>query len=531
MVFSKCDLCVIRRLIAAPKKRGSQWIGSSMMRGNSPLSLVLRVISPLFAMIVFFAMPVQAAPPAVEKVRVQTHPGFTRVVLETNAPIEPNLFTMGRPHRLVIDLPELAWKIPRPSGAVDSALVRQYSFGLFQPGVSRLVLDLSGPTQVMGRKLSRSGRGFLYEIDLANLPSSLPPKPPRQRLNLPEIASFEARELPVASTVDPATKSVFKSRSFNPETAEYDALGDIFAAAIADTKSDDPIGDVLEAASAETEEIPDLAPPERAVVTDDNSVSEDDSRESAPEIAAEIDKMEPERSNRPPLRIVIDPGHGGRDPGTGSSSGVSEKNINLAFAKILANMLRADPNYEVFMTRETDTSVKLKKRVYFARQKNADLFISIHADWSPNSFAKGATAYTLSEEASVEALDSIADKKDEVGRVAGVDLAAEREDVARLLVDLARRDTQARSLKFAELVVGEVAKETPVLRRPLRRDSFHVLKAPDMPSVLLELGFVSNETDRKRLQSDAWRLKTADAVKRAIDEYRRVTGARGFANQ
>jgi len=100
-----------------------------------------------------------------------------------------------------------------------------------------------------------------------------------------------------------------------------------------------------------------------------------------------------------------------------------------------------------------------------------------------------------------------------------------------LLVDLARRDTQARSLKFAELVVGEVAKETPVLRRPLRRDSFHVLKAPDMPSVLLELGFVSNETDRKRLQSDAWRLKTAEAVKRAIDEYRRVTGARGFANQ
>ena len=530
MVFSKCDLCVIKPLIAAPKKRGSQWIGSSTMRGNAPPSLVLRVISPVLAAMMFFAVPAQAAPPAVEKVRVQTHPGFTRVVLETNAPIEPNLFTMNRPNRLVIDLPELAWKIPRPSGAVDNALVRKYSFGLFQPGVSRLVLDLSGPTQVMGRKLSQSGRGFLYEIDLANLPSSLPPNPQRQRTDRPESASLGSQDLPGALTVDPATKSVFKSRSFDPATAEYGALADIFAAALKDGDRGDPLGEAFAAASLDADAIPDLAP-ERDGAGSIDRASNPGSQDSAAEIANEIDKMEPERSNRPPLRVVIDPGHGGRDPGTGSDSGVNEKDINLAFAKILANLLRADPHYEVFLTREKDIRVKLEKRVQFARQKNADLFISIHADWNMNKFAKGATAYTLSEKASVEALDSLATKKDEVGRVAGVDLAAEREDVARLLVDLARRDTQARSLKFAELVVGEVAKETPVLRRPLRRDSFHVLKAPDMPSVLLELGFLSNETDRKRLESDVWRLKTAGAVKRAIDEFRRVTGARGFANQ
>jgi len=252
---------------------------------------------------------------------------------------------------------------------------------------------------------------------------------------------------------------------------------------------------------------------------------------SEPEIAAEIEEMKPKKSNRPPLRVVIDPGHGGRDPGTGSGGEVEEKDINLEFAVTLANLLEDDPNYKVFLTREADTRVSLPKRVKFARRKEADLFISIHADWSKNKRAKGATAYTLSEEASVETLDDLATKRDKGAKVAGVDLAAEREDVARLLVDLARRETQARSLKFAELVVGEVAKETPVLRRPLRKDNFHVLKAPDMPSVLIELGFLSNEVDRENLQSIAWRLKTAKAVKRAIDKFRHVTGARDFANR
>ena len=521
MVFSKSELCVIKRLTTAPKKRGEQWIGSSTMRGISPLSLVLRVISPLFLAITLFALPAQAVPPGVDKVRVQTHSGFTRVVIETTAPIAPNLFTMGRPHRLVIDMPELQWRIPRPSGLVNTALVTRFSFGLFQPGVSRLVLNLSGPTQIVSRKLSRAGSGFRYEIDLANLPSSLPPavvKPVREvepivkreepvaSITVPE--TFPVIELPVASTVDPATKSVFRSRSFDPSKARFDELDDVFSEKLEESEE-------IEVVALEPEAIPDLAP-ERSEADD----------KSLPEL--EIEKAEPEKANRPPLRVVIDPGHGGRDPGTGSGSGVQEKVINLEFAIALANLLEIDPNYEVFLTRETDKRVKLAKRVQFARTKEADLFISIHADWSENAWAKGATAYTLSEEASVEALDDIATKREDVGRVAGVDLAVEREDIARLLVDLARRETQARSLKFAELVVGEVAKETPVLRRPLRKDSFHVLKAPDMPSVLLELGFLSNETDRKRLTSKVWRLKTAGAVKRAIDAFRLATGARDF---
>jgi len=522
MVFSKCEVCVINRLIAAPEKRGEHWIGSSTMRGISPLSLVLRVFAPVLLAVTFFAASTHAAPPGVDKVRVQTHSGFTRVVLETTAPIAPNLFTMGRPHRLVIDLPELQWRIPRPSGYIDSPLVKKFSFGLFQPGVSRLVLNLSGPTQILGRKLSRSAQGFRYEIDLAYLPPPLPARPPKPEPLDERVASGEAPksfpviDLPIASTVDPATKSVFESRSFDLSKAEFDRLGDALAEALG-TGPVEPVE--IEVVALEPAAIPDLAPEREEPAV--KPVSE-------PEVEAEIEDIEPQRANRPPLKIVIDPGHGGRDPGTGSDSGVSEKDINLAFAKTLMRLLEVDPDYEVFLTRESDIQVKLSDRVLFARRKDADLFISIHADWNNNQWAKGATAYTLSEEASVEALDDIATKREDVGKVAGVDLAAEREDVARLLVDLARRETQARSLKFAELVVAEVAKDTPVLRRPLRRNSFHVLKAPDMPSVLLELGFLSNESDRKRLTSEVWRLKTAEAVKRAIDEFRLSTGLRNF---
>lgn len=600
------------------------------MRGKRPLSLALRVLSPLLMAASFFVVPAQAVPPTVEKVRVQTHEGFTRVVLDTNAPIEPNLFTMPRPHRLVIDLPELHWRLPRPSGYVDSPLVRKYSFGLFQPGVSRLVLILSGPTQVLRRKLSRSGRYFTYEIDLANMPSSLPPGanapaarapealPNLESLPLPERVSVQS--LPEASTVDPATKSVFRARRFDPDTAQFDLLSSVLNGkapdesrveanelvvvpadageravraapatvalptvptpaapvivapnlAVAPVSAPAPldVAPVIESyqtAALPPEVLPNptpepiilaqkvvpppplppapMLPPLLPVKAEpakektalkakaDPTPKKEQKAAAKPEVADEIEKMEPEKSKRPPLRIVLDPGHGGRDPGTGSNVEVTEKEINLKFALLLADLLKKDPRYEVFLTRETDVRVRLPKRVEFARRKDADLFISIHADWSMNKRAKGATAYTLSEKASVAALDDLATKREKAGKVAGVDLAAERADVARLLVDLARRETQARSLKFAELVVAEVAKETPVLRRPLRRDSFHVLKAPDMPSVLLELGFLSNETDRERLQSPAWQLKTAKAVKRAIDEFRRVTGARDFANR
>lgn len=475
------------------------------MRGFRKFFCALRVGIIAFFSVIAAVESAGAAIPAVEKVRVQTHMGFTKVVLETNAPIEPNLFTLDGPDRLVIDLPEIQWRVPRPKGDVDSRLVRSFSFGLFRPGVSRLVLKLSSPTKIIGRTRRRGRQGFVYEIDLAD------GAPNAASI---QTASLQVDSLPKAETVDEETKTEFSKQRFDPETAEFKDLATAIADALKgglEEKAWEPSVETAALAPADAEpNVPDLAPP---------------STEGTMAIMGPIPR--PKR----PLRIVLDPGHGGIDPGTGGHLAVKEKEINLAFALQLAELLSADPHYEVSLTRDTDVSVKLPKRVAFARRKNADLFISIHADWSENADAKGATAYTLSEEASVEALETIANERTALGPVAGVDLAAEREDVARLLVDLARRETQARSLSFAELVMKEVAKETPVLRRSVRRDSFHVLKAPDMPSVLLELGFVSNLEDRTLLESPIWRLRTAGAVKRAVDEWRKVTGTRDFANQ
>ncbi len=506
-----------------------------MMRGTPPLFLVLRFVAAMVFAGLGLSQAAAVPVPAVEEVRVQSHGGFTRIVLETNAPIEPNLFTMGGPNRLVIDLPELVWKIPRQRGAVDSALIRNYSFGLFQPGVSRLVLELSGPTRVLGRKLLRYGPVFKYEIDLENLPQTRPS--PVLSRSASMVIGTSGGGLPRAATVDAVAKTAFAERRFDPETAEFDRLADALAAVLPSVPNDAQNEQIATPIAVEAIEPSDpviVAGLSPEAMRGDAAVARErapDAPAAKPEDPVNADPAPAKKIKRKPLRVVLDPGHGGRDPGTGTVAGVSEKDINLAFAKVLAELLEEDERYEVFLTRTVDKRVKLPDRVAFARRKNADLFISIHADWNNNAFAKGATAYTLSEEASVEALDTIATKREEAGTIAGVDLAAQREDVARLLVDLARRDTQARSVKFAELVIKEVAKETPVLRRPLRRDSFHVLKAPDMPSVLLELGFLSNKTDRELLQSPAWRLKTAEAVKRAVDAFRRATGARDFANR
>lgn len=508
MVFSKCTLCVITSLTTAPAKRSGIRIGTSNMRGISQLSCAIRAALPVILATVFLAAPVKAVEsPAVEMVRVQTHPGYTRVVLETNAPIEPNLFTLGAPDRLVVDLPELQWRIPRPNGPVNSRLVKEYRFGLFQPGVSRLILRLAQPARILGGNRRRSGRGYLYEIDLADLPAGGAALSP---------ASLEVAALPTAPVVDIQTKSAFAKRQFDPDKAEFSALQlAIHEALGSKTPEGEPDPEVQTAMLSPADQMPSAAGLEAG----------------AP--SREPDTPAPAGTAAPagPLRIVLDPGHGGIDPGTGAAHGVEEKTINLAFALQLRDLLADNEGYEVFMTRESDKRVGLANRVQIARQHNADLFISIHADWSDNASAKGATAYTLSEEASVEALESIANGREAMGEVAGVDLAAQREDVARLLVDLARRETQARSLKFAEIVIDEVSKETDVIRRPIRRNSFRVLKAPDMPSVLLELGFVSNEEDRTKLISPLWRLKTAEAVERAIIRWHSATATRDFANR
>ena len=219
--------------------------------------------------------------------------------------------------------------------------------------------------------------------------------------------------------------------------------------------------------------------------------------------------------------VVLDPGHGGIDPGT-NPNGVPEKEVVLAFAKTLKAKLAATGRYEVYLTREDDTFVPLRERVEFAQKKGAGLFLSIHADYFPKQTDKttGATVYTLSEQASDEEARALAAKENFSDALAGIELPSDSDEVlANILIDLAQRETQNRSVIFARSIVGELASKGELHTRKLRSAGFRVLKAPDIPSALLELGFLSNPDDEKRLTSEDWRDRTAAAIAQSIDAY------------
>ncbi|MFO7477187.1 MAG: N-acetylmuramoyl-L-alanine amidase [Methyloceanibacter sp.] len=220
--------------------------------------------------------------------------------------------------------------------------------------------------------------------------------------------------------------------------------------------------------------------------------------------------------------VVLDPGHGGVDPGASSATGITEKEVVLTFARTLKAKLEARGRYEVHLTRDDDIFLPLRERVAIAQKKGANLFLSIHADYFPDKTDKatGATVYTLSEEASDEEARALAAKENFSDALAGVELPSDSDEVlANILIDLAQRETQNRSVVFARSIVGELAGKGALHTRRLRSAGFRVLKAPDIPSVLLELGFLSNREDEKRLTSEAWRNRTADAVAGSIDAY------------
>lgn len=241
----------------------------------------------------------------------------------------------------------------------------------------------------------------------------------------------------------------------------------------------------------------------------------------------------PQAPERPPDAkpvVVLDPGHGGVDPGTSSAGGITEKEVVLAFAKTLGDKLRATGRYEVALTRADDTFLPLHDRVAFAQQKGASLFLSIHADYFPTKVvkARGATVYTLSEQASDEEARALAAKENFSDAIAGVELPTDSDEVlANILIDLAQRETQNRSSLFARSIVGELAGKSTLHTKKLRSAGFRVLKAPDVPSVLLELGFLSNPDDEKQLTSDSWRNRMASSIAEAIDTYFAQRVARG----
>jgi N-acetylmuramoyl-L-alanine amidase len=217
--------------------------------------------------------------------------------------------------------------------------------------------------------------------------------------------------------------------------------------------------------------------------------------------------------------IVIDPGHGGVDPGAISLSGVYEKSITLAIAEEIERQLTLSGRYKVVLTRSDDSFIRLRDRVAMARQAGADLFLSIHADSLNNHSIGGMSIYTLSETASDREAEALAAKENKADIIAGMDLREESRQVSTILIDLAQRETKNLSATLARSMIDELGRDRRLLPKPHRFAGFAVLTAPDVPSVLIELGYLSNRTDERELLDTGHRQRLARGITRALDRF------------
>lgn len=235
--------------------------------------------------------------------------------------------------------------------------------------------------------------------------------------------------------------------------------------------------------------------------------------------------LPPATPPRPPTApekplIVVDPGHGGVDPGAVGIGGVFEKDITLATARELRRQLEATGRYRVRLTRDADTFIPLRDRVAIAREAGAALFVSLHADSIGSNAIRGLSVYTLSDKASDREAEALAAKENRVDAIAGINLASETDQVASILIDLAQRDTMNQSRRFATMALDHLGREVRILpNRPHRQAGFAVLTAPDVPSILVEMGYLSSKEDANLLTTPAHRERLSRALSRGIDSY------------
>jgi N-acetylmuramoyl-L-alanine amidase len=336
-------------------------------------------------------------------------------------------FVLANPDRVVIDMPEVSWRLgapPRPSGF---GAVKSYHYGQFRVGNSRMVIDLNQPVSVSDALVLPPSAGFGYRVVIDLFPTTRP--------------KFDAQ-----------------------------------AGWPADLKK-----------------------------------RESDAEKLAAMIAAQ------QATGGGKKIIVLDPGHGGLDAGTTGVNGLMEKDLALAEALKLAGLLRSR-GYSVVMTRDNDTFIPLRQRVSIARANRADLFIALHADSNPDPSVTGTSIYTLNDGRSDREASALASRENQSDIIAGVDLSGENNPVAPILINLAQRDTRNRSSEFATNALKSLGQATDLLARsPHRSASLAVLVAPDVPAVLIELGYLSNRGDAGQMNSDSWRGKVAQAIADAVD--------------
>ncbi|MCB6177176.1 N-acetylmuramoyl-L-alanine amidase [Rhodobacter sp. Har01] len=350
---------------------------------------------------------------------IRAEGGGVSVTLAISQPVPWRVRLLDGPPRLVLDVREVDWA---GIGEVTRSApqVRDVRAGVFRPGWSRLVLELSGPMHVAESEMQTGADGAAILLRL-----------------------------------EPAEAEAFRAEAARPEP-------------------------------------PDWAAPKAA------------------------DLPPPVARGEGPVVVVLDPGHGGIDPGA-ERDGEKEAELMLTFARELKDLLSRDGRFRVVMTRDDDVFVPLETRISIARAAGAQIFISLHADALAEGEAQGATIYTLSEEASDEASAALAERHDRDDLLAGVDLSAQDDVVATVLMDMARTETAPRVARLAKaLVVSIKAAGVKMHRHPHQEAGFSVLKSPDIPSILVEVGFLSSARDLKRLTDKDWRAKMAEALRQGL---------------
>lgn len=419
------------------------------------------------------------AKPLLFDVRIGAHGEATRFVLELSQWLEFTATVSADKRRVLIRLPSVSWD-PLSMESRGLGLVRDYQMGRPSPDVSLFTVELNAAARISNSFLlpPRGAGSHRLVIDLvpagegaegANVEGPQESPGPTRRSGLVQVANRGAQSV----TAEPARLEKYVPPKKPGE--KVDVAGQ-------DTISPDPI----DADLAMLQQLP-------------------------------MPTRKPDRYRT--KIVVIDAGHGGHDPGAIGRSGLREKHVTIAIARLVASKLEASGRYKAILTRRDDRFLRLRQRVAIARKAKADLFVSIHADSVGRRNVRGASVYTLSERASDREAAALAERENKADIIPGMDLSHENKEVSNILIDLAQRETMNQSARLAILMVRALGKRAKILQRPHRQAGFAVLKAPDVPSILIETGFLSNSADEKMLKSQKYRSVIADGIKEAIDDY------------
>lgn len=468
----------------------------------------LRKSSVLLVFLAILFVPIEgddtdaATPrPVVQDVKLGIHPNKTRFVMNISQETGYKVFMLKNPYRVVIDFPALEWKAA--DTVREKGMIKGYRYGLFNENITRIVLEVDRPVLVENAffvKEESGQKGKRFVVDVTAVSAVQFTKNEKKVIQQGQIQAVdvpELKETPKVATVPQKLLTVSEPEFLNkaelekPKQAPVPVPAPAPAPALANSvpviKIEEPMIQQAEQ-TAPLHKAPQSTPPSKEHASGKKT-------------------------------IVIDAGHGGVDPGAIGVDRSYEKNITLAVAKELKRQILKTGKYNVVLTRETDIFIPLKQRVAIARKAKADLFVSLHADSVGKKSTRGASVYTLSEKASDKEAELLASRENKADVIAGMDLSTENEEVAGILIDLAQRDTMNQSRQFASHVVKTVGKESLLLTKPNRSAGFAVLKAPDIPSVLIEMGYLSNPTDCKLLKTSSHQQKLSKLIASSVDAF------------